>query len=87
MKKSVAHDNIPVTFIELVDRAIAPFLIKVINASFDLGVFPNILKIAYVIPIYKSRDKQIVNNYRPTSLLFPSSKICEKSILIVFSNF
>ena len=52
-------DNIPVTFIELVVRIIAPFLVKVINASFELGMFPNIfkipniLKIAKVIPIYK----------------------------------
>ena len=53
MKKSVGHDNIPVTFIKLVVKIIAPFLIKVINASFELGMFPNIFKIAKVIPIYK----------------------------------
>ena len=46
MKKSVGHDNIPVTFIKLDAKTIAPFLIKVINASFELGMFPNILKIA-----------------------------------------
>ena len=51
MKKSVGHDNIPVTFIKLVVEIVAPFLIKVINASFELGMFPNILKIAKVIPI------------------------------------
>ena len=69
MKKSVGHDNIPVTFIKLVVKIIAPFLVKVINGSFELGMFPNILKIAKVIPIYKSGDKEIVNNYRPISLL------------------
>ena len=71
MKKSVGHDNIPVTFIKLVVKIIAPFLIKVINASFELGMFPNALKIATVIPIYKSGDKQIVNNYRPISFVIP----------------
>ena len=50
MKKSVGHDNIPITFIKLV-KIIAPFLIKVINTSFELGMFPNILKIAKVIHI------------------------------------
>ena len=76
LKKSVGHDNIPVIFIKLVDRIIAPFLVKVINASFNVGMFPNILKIAKVIPIYKSGDKQIINNYRPiSSLLSPFSKI------------
>ena len=45
MKKSVGYDNIPVTFIKLVVKIIAPFLVKVINASFELGMFPNILKL------------------------------------------
>ena len=35
MKKSLGHDNISVTFIKLVVKIIAPFLIKVINASFE----------------------------------------------------
>ena len=87
MKKSVGHDNIPVTFIKLVVKIIAPFLIKIINVSFELGMFPNILKIAKVIPIYKSGDKQIVNNYRPISLLSPFSKIYEKLIFNRFFKF
>ena len=84
MKKSVGHDNILVTFIKLVVRIIAPFLIKVIIASFELGMFPNILKIAKVNPIYKSGDKQIVNNYRRISLLTTFSKIYKK---LIFNRF
>ena len=87
MKKSVEHDNISVTFTKLFVRIIAPFLIKVINVSFELGMFPNILKIAKVIPIYKSGDKQIVNNYRPISLLSPFSIIYEKLIFNRFFKF
>ena len=87
IKKSVEHDNIPVTCIKLVVKIIASFLIEVINESFELGKFPNILKIAKVIPIYKSGDKQIVNNYCPISLLSPFPKLYEKLILIVFLNF
>ena len=51
MKKSVGHGNIPVTFMKLDVKVIAPFLVKIINALFELGIFPNILKIAKVIPI------------------------------------
>ena len=87
MKKSVGHDNSPVSFIKLFVRIIKPFLINIINASFELGVFPNILKISKVIPIYKSGDKQIVNNYRPISLLFPFSKIYKKLIFNRFFKF
>ena len=87
MKKSVGHDNIPVTFIILVVKIIAPFLIKVINASLELRMFPNIHKIAKVIPIYKSGEKQIVNNYRPISLFSPFSKIHEKLIFNRFFKF
>ena len=46
-----------------------------INMSFNQGVFPNILKIANVIPIHKKGDKLDCNNYRPISLLSNISKI------------
>ena len=87
MKKLVGHANIPLTFITLVVKIVEPFLIKVIDASFELGMFSNIPKIAKVIPTYKSGDKQTVYNYRPISLLFPFSKIYEKLIFNRFFDF
>jgi hypothetical protein len=53
------------------------------------GIFPNDLKNATVIPIYKSGNPSSLNNYRPVSLLSPFSKIFEKIIynkLTVFLN-
>ena len=50
-------------------------------------MFPNILEIAKVIPIYTSGDKHIVNNYCPISLLSPCSKIFEKLIFNRFFKF
>jgi retron-type reverse transcriptase len=36
--------------------------------------------LAKVIPIYKSKDKELLNNYRPISLLPCASKILEKIV-------
>ena len=42
------------------------------------GIFPNLLKIANVIPLYKSGDLQLCTNFRPVSLLNTVSKIFER---------
>ena len=41
------------------------------------GIFPEKLKLAKVIPVFKSGDDQLFSNYRPISLLSSISKIFE----------
>ena len=53
-------------------------LAKIINKSFNEGVFPQQLKTARVVPIFKEGSKTDVGNYRPISLLSSISKIFEK---------
>ena len=48
------------------------------NISFEMGIFPDRMKIAKVIPIFKSGLKDSSTNYRPVSLLPQFSKISEK---------
>ena len=51
---------------------------SVINESICDGVFPDNLKIAKVVPVFKSGDSEIPTNYRPISVLTYLSKIFEK---------
>ena len=57
----------------------------IISDSFNLcvnkGVFPNCLKRAEIIPIYKKDDINKATNYRPIGLLSQFNKLMEKMIL------
>ena len=55
-------------------------LTYLINKSIKQGVFPNELKLAKVVPIFKTGDEQLVQNYRPISVLPIISKIYEKIV-------
>ena len=78
--KSCGFDGINAKFVITASEVLSPILSILINACFDLGVFPSILKIAKVIPVFKAGDKGKVSNYRPISLLSVFSKILEKLV-------
>ena len=53
------------------------------------GVFPNLLKISKVIPLYKKDDTGNTNmsNYKPIALLPSITKIFEKVILLQLTKY
>ena len=53
-------------------------LLNICNLSISEGVFPSELKLANVVPVYKSGDEKLINNYRPVSVLPVFSKILER---------
>jgi hypothetical protein len=64
-------------------------LTHVINLSLAQGIFPSELKLAKVIPVFKSGDSMLVNNFRPISVLTCFSKVFERIMydrLIAFTN-
>ena len=55
-------------------------LCNIFNISLEKGIFPQNLKRANVIPIYKKGEHNKLNNYRPISLLSIFSKTLEKPV-------
>ena len=51
---------------------------KLINLSFETRIFPDALKLARIIPIFKKGDLLQCNNYRSISLRSNISKVMEK---------
>ena len=54
------------------------WLTHICNLSFKRGIFPAQLKIANVVPIYKTGNEHVFSNYRPVSVLPIFSKLLEK---------
>ena len=84
---SAGYDNIPASIAkQCIQHYIKP-LTYLINSSFECGIFPNELKLAKVIPIFKNGDKQEISNYRPISILAFFSKIFGKTMYNHLINF
>ena len=57
------------------------------NRSLTEDVFPSGLKLANVLPLLKSGETMLFNNYRPVSLLCTLSKVFEKIMYSRLLNF
>ena len=79
-KKSTGFDQIPPKLVKASGESIASPLCNIINSNLETSIFPNALKCAEVIPIYKKADNLQKKNYRPVSLLSSVSKIFEHVI-------
>ena len=85
---AAGNDGISPKYLKCVSEVIAYPLTRIANLSFE-GVFPEELKCANVIPLYKAQDPMLFNNYRPISLLSVFSKIIERLMynrLVEFLN-
>ena len=55
INKANGHDNIMPFFLKISANIIAHLLSAILNQCIAFGYFPNKLKIAKVIPVYKAR--------------------------------
>ena len=79
-KKSAGHDFISTNLLKEISTLIAEPLSLIINHSLRTGIFPSKLKIAKVIPLHKKNEKDLLDNYRPISLLLSISKVFERIV-------
>ena len=86
---SPGYDDIDIKVVKKIIIHICQPLSAIFNKCLDCGIFPDKLKIARVIPIFKSGSQEVLSNYRPISVLPIFSKIFEKCIyyrLLSFIN-
>ena len=77
-KYSCDYLDINMFIVKKVIKCIAKPLTYICNLSFQQGTFPEFMKIAKVLPLFKAGDTKNVSNYRPVSVLSQFSKILEK---------
>ncbi|KAG5667525.1 hypothetical protein PVAND_015504 [Polypedilum vanderplanki] len=87
VNKATGFDGIPPKIWKELCFSHAHTLTKFINYFLSNGMFPDCMKIAKVLPIYKSGDRSNVANYRGISILSSLSKIFEKILCKRINNF
>ena len=86
-KKATGRDELPGKFLNISAHIAAEPLAKLFNLSISTGEYPDILKIARVLPIYKKGERTDMNNYRPISILTHLNKIYETIICNQMKSF
>ena len=71
-------DDMSIYVVSKVIWSIVKPLAHIFNLSFTSGIFPEDMKIAKVIPLFKNGSKTDLTNYRPISIISQFSKILEK---------
>ena len=63
------HDNLSAITLKSIANEICKCITLIINQSITTGIFPDQLKVAKVVPIFKKNDQSDIKNYRPISVL------------------
>ena len=78
--KNGKSSDFPIRVIKKLSPILTPILTAQFNSLMENGIFPSILKVGKITPVYKKDDEQLLENYRPVSTLPIFGKIFEKII-------
>ena len=78
--KSCGLDMISLRLLKECVNSISSPLCTLFNKQLGSGCFPKLWNVANLDPVFKSDDKEIVDNYRGISLLSVVSKVLQKCI-------
>ena len=73
--------------VEICDESLAKPLFNIFQFSLETGNFPSNWKRGNIVPVHKKGNKDLINNYRPVSLLPIFRKIYEKCIYDTLYNY
>ena len=85
--KSVGIDEIPPKVLKWGAQTFVPLLTKLFNVCINEGIYPDSLKLARVVPVFKDGNKNDVTSYRPISILSQFNRIFEKLLRDRLYNF
>ena len=85
--KAGGDDNMKPGLVKKTRDVLADKITHIINLSLKNGVVPDKLKLAKVIPIFKTNNRTDPSNYRPISLLSVINKLIEKLMFKQINKF
>lgn len=85
--KAPGNDGITTTFLKMHASTLTRAIHCLFNLCMRKGKFPNPLKTAKIVPLYKGGDSSSLSNYRPVALLPTIGKILEKLLYARISKF
>ena len=85
--KNSSDDCLSIKMIKIGKDYFSPIISELINLCINVNTFPDVLKVARIVPVYKSGPKSNVSNYRPISILGTLNKIFEKIIYYRLNSF
>ena len=83
ISKAHGFDDISVRMVKLCEDSLVKSFSIIFQNCINSSVFPECWKKPNIVPIHKKNDKQLINSYRPVSLLPVRSRIFE---IIIFNS-